>query len=66
MKLNLRTIRFLKDISQHQLQAMTNNHVFQSRISLHEKGLTQLRDDEKAAIEKALDMVGAISWGDEG
>ena len=66
MKLTLKTVRFLKSISQYELQAMTNNRVFQSRISLHESGLTRLRDHEKKAIENALDMEGSISWEDEG
>ena len=66
MKLTLKTVRFVKQLSQHEIQAMTFNRVFQSRISLHERGTIQLRDDEKSAIEEALDMKGTISWGDEG
>jgi transcriptional regulator with XRE-family HTH domain len=48
----LREIRFFKKVNQYQLALLSG--VYQSRISLAENGLIELRKDEQKAIAKAL------------
>jgi hypothetical protein len=57
--MDLYEARLLKRVKQYELQAMAK--VFQSRISMAEKGLISLRRDEKERIEKALGGV-RIDW----
>jgi predicted transcriptional regulator len=56
--MDLITRRFLEDrMRQHELAQKAD--VPQSKISLAERGLIKLRDDEKKRIEEIL---GPISW----
>jgi len=56
--MDLRTTRFLKNITQPQLQKAARVH--QSRISQAENGLIRLNDDERRRIERALGV--PINW----
>ncbi len=62
--MNLKSIRFVKCVTQMQLQERSG--VFQSRISLAEKGILKLRNDEKKELENALNAKGIINWEDGG
>ncbi len=59
--MNLKEARFLKGLTQMDLQRMTG--VFQPRISQEERGRKILREDEKRRIEQVLGLEGAIDWG---
>jgi transcriptional regulator with XRE-family HTH domain len=50
----LKKIRFERDVTQHELAFY--GKVPQSRISLHENGLLQLRDDEKLRLARVLNV----------
>ncbi len=58
--MDLLTIRFLKRLTQIELQAKSG--VLQSRISMAENGYITLRQDEREKIEKVLNMKGTIDW----
>lgn len=61
--MDLRTARFLKKVTQDELEARAA--VFQSRISDSERSLLILRPDEKRRIEKALNLKGCIQWNEK-
>ena len=55
----LKKIRFDREVSQHELAFFAK--VVQSRISLYENGLLELRDDEKVRLSSVLNVpVNAI------
>lgn len=59
--MDLKSIRFVKGMTQVELQRRSG--VFQSRISLAEKGTLKLRNGEKRELENALKAKGIIDWG---
>ena len=59
MSVDLKTARFIKNVSQAQLCHKTGIH--QSRLSLAENGLTTLNQEEKMKIISVLNC-GYINW----
>ena len=56
--MNLKTARFFKGITQTELQSRSG--VFQSRISLFEKGYAQPTTKERTRIDEALGIT--VDW----
>ncbi len=60
----LKEIRAVKRITQFQLRISTGIH--QSKISLMENGLIFPREDERKKIAKALGVMPADIWNEDG